>query len=98
LALLEAGVPLGELLALAREYDGAARRAADRAVDLFDRYVRESVRASAGSDDAAATRLVDAFERMLPATTTLVAHHFRRVLLSAAQARIEGVADERELA
>jgi hypothetical protein len=28
---------------------------------------------------------------MLPATTRLVAHHFRRVLLAAAQARIEGV-------
>lgn len=94
LALLEAGVPLADLLALAREYDAAARKAAERAVDLFDEHVRERVRATSQDDRDAAERLVEAFTRMLPATTKLVSHHFRRVLLDAAQARIEGVTED----
>jgi len=94
LALLEAGVPLPELLALARAYDAAARATAERAVDLFDRYVREQVRATSPDEREAGERLVAAFNEMLPATTRLVAHHFRRVLLAAAQARIEGVAQD----
>ena len=98
LALLETGVPLSELLALAREHDASARRTAERAVELFDTYVRSSIRASSSSDAEAAQRLVEAFRKMLPATTTLVAHHFRRVLLAAGQARIEKVGEASEIA
>jgi DNA-binding transcriptional MerR regulator len=97
LALLEAGVPLSELLALARDHDASARRTAERAVELFDTHVRASIRSSSVSDDDAAARLVEAFRKMLPATTTLVAHHFRRVLLAAAQARIENVGEASEI-
>lgn len=86
--ILEAGMPLGELLALAREYDDAARRTAERAVELFDRYVREPVRATSSSDEEAAERLVGAFRSLLPATTALVGHHFERRLLAAAHERI----------
>ncbi len=92
LALLEHGVPLEALLDLARHHDRAMREVADRAVELFDTHIRSAVRGSALSDSEAAARLVEAFRTMLPATTTLVAHHFRRVLLSAAQARIEEAA------
>jgi DNA-binding transcriptional MerR regulator len=88
MSILEAGMPVAELLALAREYDEAARRTAERAVELFDTYVREPIRASAPSDDEAAERLVGTFQRLLPATTALVGHHFQRVLLAAARARI----------
>lgn len=88
MAILEAGMPLAELLALAREYDQAARRTAERAVELFDLYVREPIRASAPSDAEAAELLVGTFQRLLPATTTLVGHHFQRVLLTAARTRI----------
>ena len=90
LALLEAGLPLSELLALARRHDEAMRGIADEAVEMFVRFVRDPVVDAAGSDEAAAERLVTAFRQMLPATTSLVAHHFRRVLVAAAQARIEG--------
>ncbi|HEX2051090.1 MAG TPA: MerR family transcriptional regulator [Actinomycetota bacterium] len=90
LALLEAGLPLGELLDLARRHDEAMRAIAAHAVELFARFVRDPIRAAASDDDEAAERLVDAFRRMLPATATLVAHHFRRVLLAAAQERVEG--------
>lgn len=97
IALLEAGVPLGELLALARDHDASVRKTAERAVDLFEGYVREGIRATASSDGEAAERLVDAFRKMLPATTTLVAHHFRRVLLASALARIEKVGEATEI-
>lgn len=88
-ALLETGIPLNELLALARAHDRAMRGTAERAVELFHNFVRAPIRASAASEVEAAQRLVEAFSRMLPAVTTLIGHHFRAVLLQAAQARIE---------
>ena len=89
LELLGAGLPLSELLDLARRHDEAMHEVAEQAVELFARFVRDPIIASAESEDEAAERLVDAFHRMLPATTSLVAHHFRRVLLTAAQKRME---------
>ncbi|GAC1372962.1 MAG: hypothetical protein NVSMB32_16610 [Actinomycetota bacterium] len=90
LALLQAGLPLDELLALAKEHDRAARVTAERAVELFDAYVRAPIRSSSQSDAEAAERLVEAFRTLLPATTSLVAHHFQQVLLATARARFEG--------
>ncbi|HLI55659.1 MAG TPA: MerR family transcriptional regulator [Actinomycetota bacterium] len=90
LALLEAGLPLDELLSLAKQHDQAARATAERAVELFDAYVRAPIRAGARSDAEAAEALVEAFRRLLPATTSLVAHHFQQVLLATARARFEG--------
>lgn len=88
-ALLSAGVPLSELLDLARRHDAAMRATAEHAVDLFARFVRDPIRASAPSDADAAERAVEALHTMLPATSTLVAGHFRRLLLEAARARLE---------
>jgi hypothetical protein len=65
---------------------------------LFDRYVRTPLRASDLPDDEKAERLVDAFRTLLPAVTTLVAHHFQRVLLEVAQEHLESVGEETELA
>jgi len=90
LSLLETGVPLSELLALAREHDQAMRAVADRAVELFARYVRDPARRSAESDVEAAERVVNALRAMLPATAAVVSHHFRRRLLAAAWERIDG--------
>jgi len=97
IALLEAGLPLDELLALAKEHDRAARATAARAVELFDAYVRAPIREESQSDAEAAERLVEAFRTLLPATTRLVAHHFQRVLLATAQARFEGPATSEEV-
>ena len=78
LVLLEWGLPLSELLDLARTHDQAMRGVAERAVHMFDTYVRA---AGAGPDgEEKARRLVEAFEALLPATATLVSHHFTRVL------------------
>lgn len=88
LVLLEAGLPLGELLDLARRTDQAVGDIAEPAVEAFLRFVRDPVRGTAGSDDEAAERLVTAYHRMLPATERLVAHHLRRRLLATATARV----------
>jgi DNA-binding transcriptional MerR regulator len=89
LRLLEFGLPVGDLLGLARDADTALRELAVRAVDLFDAHVREPIRDTAGDDPVAATRTVEAFEALLPAVTALVANHFRRVLLEEAERRLE---------
>jgi DNA-binding transcriptional MerR regulator len=98
LRLLEQGLPLPDLLGLAREHHDATRDIAETAVALFDRYVREPLRASDLPDDEKAERLVEAFRTLLPAVTTVVAHHFRRVLLEVAQEHLESVGEATEIA
>jgi DNA-binding transcriptional MerR regulator len=85
LRLLEFGLPLGELLALARDTNEAMTALAARAVELFDEHVRKPIRDTAVSEEAAAAQLVEAFDTLLPAVTNLVASHFRRVLLGVAE-------------
>jgi DNA-binding transcriptional MerR regulator len=98
LALLEAGVPLGELLDLARRYDAAMRGIAEHAVELFVRFVHDPIQGSAASEQEASERVVTAFRQMLPATSAIVTHHFRRLLVASAQARFEADGDEAEIA
>jgi DNA-binding transcriptional MerR regulator len=89
LRLLEYGLPLGDLLSLAREADSALRRLAEDAVELFNRHVRAPIRDSAGDEAGAAAQMVEAFRDLLPAVTSLVSDHFRRVVLEIAEERIE---------
>jgi len=98
LRILEQGLPLPDLLALARDHNEATRDIAETAVSLFDRYVRTPLRDSDLPDDEKAERLVEAFRTLLPAVSALVAHHFRRVLLEVAQEHLESVGEETELA
>jgi DNA-binding transcriptional MerR regulator len=98
LRLLEAGLPLPDVLDLARQHHAAMRAVAERAVELFDAHVRHPLRDSGLPDEEAAARLVDAFTTLLPATTELVTHHFRRTLLNVAQEHIERVGGAAELA
>lgn len=90
LALLAAGVPLSELLALARAHDVRARATAEDAVELFARFVKDPTEVAAPDDpQATAERLVAAVRTMVPATSAIVAHHLRRRLLAAAAARLD---------
>ena len=91
LRLLEHGLPLADLLDLARAHHAAVRDTAERAVALFDEHVREPLSREGLDDAEAAARLVAAFDEVLPATVTLVAHHFRRTLLAVAQQHVERV-------
>ena len=65
------------------------RPVAERAVDLFVRFVRDPIRGTAPSEEEAAAKLTEAFAAMLPATGALVGSHFRRLLIAEAQARLE---------
>lgn len=98
LRLLELGLPLPEVLELAREHHARVRETAERAVALFDLHVRRPLRSAGLDEEVAATRLVEAFATLLPATVDLVSHHFRRTLLAVAQEHIEHVGAEAERA
>lgn len=88
LELVQGGIPLAELLDLGRRSNQAMAAIAEQAVDLFLRFVRDPVHGTTDDPQEAATRLVDAFQRMLPATERVVAHHFRQLLLAAARQRL----------
>ena len=80
LRLLEAGLPLSDLLDLARAHTDAMRDIAARAVDLFDAHVRHPLLERKHEADVSRA-LAEAFEDLFPATTELVAHHFGRLLI-----------------
>jgi DNA-binding transcriptional MerR regulator len=87
--LIAAGVPLGPLMELGKEYSAAVDRTARQAVDLFDHHVRERIQSEGGETEAAERRLLDMFNELLEASGTLVRHHFQRTLLRAAREHIE---------
>ncbi|HKX76301.1 MAG TPA: hypothetical protein VJR05_13025 [Acidimicrobiia bacterium] len=88
LALVTAGLPLGELLDLARRTDEALRPIAEQAVEVFSRFIRDAVEATSSSAEEASTRLVAAVQSMLPATGHLVEHYFRQLLAEGARRRL----------
>jgi DNA-binding transcriptional MerR regulator len=87
--LIAAGVPLGALMELGKDYSAAVDRTARQAVDLFDRHVRERIQSEGGEAEAAERRLLDMFNELLEASGTLVRHHFQRTLVRAAREHIE---------
>jgi len=87
--LIGAGVPLGELMELGKNHAAAVDRTAREAVDLFDRYVRERIQSEGGATEAAERRLLEMFNELLEASSTLVRHHFERTVLRAAREHIE---------
>ena len=87
--LITAGVPIGALMDLGKDYAAAVDKTARQAVDLFDRHVRERIQAEGGATEAAERRLLETFNELLEASGTLVRHHFERTLLRAARAHIE---------
>src|SRR2546430_3797869 len=87
--LISAGVPLGSLMELGKDYAAAVDRTARQAVEPFDRHVRERIQAEGGETEAAERRLLQTFNDLLEASGTLVRHHFERTLLRAAREHIE---------
>jgi DNA-binding transcriptional MerR regulator len=87
--LIAAGVPLGALIELGKDYSAAVDRTARQAVDLFDLHVRERIQAEGGTTEAAERKLLELFNELMEASGTLVRHHFQRTLLRAAREHIE---------
>jgi DNA-binding transcriptional MerR regulator len=79
LMLLEAGIPLQELLELSTRHAQNVQGACDAAIELFDASIRKR-----GTDDEAVTRI---FKELLPQVTRLVALHFQRTLVGRALGR-----------
>ena len=80
LMLLEAGIPLQELLDLASRHAQNVQAACDAAIDLFDASIRKR-----GSDaDADGESVTGIFRELLPQVTRLVALHFQRTLVARA--------------
>ena len=111
LLLLEWGIPLSDLLELARRHNQATEDVARTAVDLFARHVREPLRHGSLPDalahpgeglpvgatgDPAVDGLLQAYAELLPAVNTLVGHHFTRTLVRVALAHVEREGSDRE--
>jgi len=111
LLMLEWGIPLSDLMDLARRHNQATEAVAREAVELFARHVREPLRHGALPDalsrstdglpgaatgDPAVDGLLQAYASLLPAVNTLVGHHFTRTLVKAALEHVERVGSEEE--
>ena len=110
LLMLEWGIPLSDLLDLARHHNEATEAVARRAVDLFARHVREplrhgarpdaldhaAIRLPAATGDPAVDGLLQAYAELLPAVNTLVGHHFTRTLVKVALDHVERVGSDEE--
>ncbi|HVA80620.1 MAG TPA: MerR family transcriptional regulator [Candidatus Binataceae bacterium] len=90
--LLEFGLPVTALLETAVRHHRAITRTADRAIDLFNAYIRAS-----DGQNADPEAVADAFRQMLPIVVSLVAQHFQRVLVGRALARIRQSGDQETL-
>jgi DNA-binding transcriptional MerR regulator len=93
LKLLGYGMPLTELLSLAVNHDRAIRKTVDKAIDLFDDYIRKREDRS-GAD---AESVAEAYRELLPVVTGLVAHHFQRILVNRALTRLRKSGERGEL-
>jgi DNA-binding transcriptional MerR regulator len=102
--LVALGIPVTDLLDLARAHHAATRELVEEAVRLFDQHVRQPARrrgptaapegtgaaaAGAASGAAGPQDVVDAFETALAAVHDLVGGHFRRVLLAVAAEHLQ---------
>jgi DNA-binding transcriptional MerR regulator len=94
--LVALGIPVTELLDLARTHHAATRELAEEAVRLFDRHVRQPARRGHAVDPGGGAPtgsgpdgLVTAFETALAAVHDLVGGHFRRVLLAVAAEHLQ---------
>jgi DNA-binding transcriptional MerR regulator len=109
LLLLEWGIPLSDLLALARRHHEATEAVARQAVAMFSEHVRGPLRqgrhprstdpaTGCPDPDDQIAALLQAYADLLPAVTTLVGHHFTRALVKAALDHVEqvGSIEERE--
>jgi DNA-binding transcriptional MerR regulator len=85
LALIESGFPLHLLLEQAVSHADHVKALCDRAIDLFDDHVRKD--GPSAGDDA---EITDAFQRLLPLVTRVIAVHFQRTLVTRALERLEG--------
>jgi DNA-binding transcriptional MerR regulator len=91
--LLEAGLPLQQLLGVASGHARNVEEVCDAAIDLFDDHIRKGEHAAGDSEAVTAI-----FEQLLPEATRLVALHFQRTLVNRALNRLQGKKEHASLA
>ncbi len=91
--LLEAGLPLQQLLGLASSHARNIEQVCEAAIDLFDDHIRKSERGEANGEP-----VKQIFEQLLPEVTRLVALHFQRTLVNRALNRLQGKTEHAALA
>ncbi|MGH7876648.1 MAG: MerR family transcriptional regulator [Candidatus Dormibacteraceae bacterium] len=89
LKLVQAGIPVADLIDLGVRHAQAVEQTALEAVELFDRHVRKPLQSSDQVSEKTNAELLVSFEELLAASATLVRHHFAGALLRAARERIE---------
>lgn len=87
--LLEAGVPVDDLIELGRQQGACLQQVARKAVQIFDRHVRERIQAEGRSQPEESDMLLGPFSELLEASSNLVRHQFQRTLLRAAREHVE---------
>ncbi len=87
--LLVAGVPVDDLIELGREQGACLQQVARKAVQLFDRHVRERIQAEGRPQSEESDTLLGLFSELLEASSNLVRYQFERILLRAAREHVE---------
>ncbi len=83
--LMESGLPMDQLFALAREHSTYTENLAEQAVEIFEGFARAQ---RDEGDPSTPEGVTETFRELLPAVTTLVAMHFQRTLIRHARERL----------
>jgi DNA-binding transcriptional MerR regulator len=89
LVLLGSGLPMEELMEVARAQLDHAQEVADGAVTLFLRYGRQPLLDAGLTQREEAERMVEALHNMVEATTSLLTYNFSRMVTNAAHDAIQ---------
>jgi DNA-binding transcriptional MerR regulator len=88
LTLVSGGLPMDELIRVARIQLGTAQQVAEECVSLFMAYVREPLQKSGLPQKDEADQLVAALRLTLHSSAALLAYNFQRMMLNTAQQEI----------
>jgi DNA-binding transcriptional MerR regulator len=94
LKLIEHGFPLTSLLSTAMQHDRAMRKTAAAAISLFHKHARGKRSGGARVD---AEHAAEVFRELFPIITSLVAHHFQRVLVGEALKQLKRTGENETL-
>jgi DNA-binding transcriptional MerR regulator len=94
LKLIEHGFPLTSLLTVAMQHDRAMRKTAAAAISLFHKHVCGRKRGDGTRD---AEHAAEVFRELFPIITSLVGHHFQRVLAGEALKQLKRTGEDETL-
>jgi len=95
LKLVEHGFPLTSLLSVAVQHDRAMRKTAAAAIALFHKHIRGKKRGASARVDAEYS--AEVFRELFPIVTSLVAHHFQRLLAAEALKQLKRKGEDETL-